>query len=64
LPWQEAAADRLIAAMVHFLSLNLLFWTPGPSFLGAQDTILVMLRFRGAPNGHTATQMSFFVDFV
>ena len=31
--------------------------------MGTLDTILVILGFRGTPNGHTEAQMSVFIDF-
>ena len=31
--------------------------------MGTWDTILVILGFRGAPNGHTEAQLAVFIDF-
>jgi len=50
---REGVAEKLMAAMGHFLYLELLFWTARGSFPGAWDTILLILGSRGTPNQWT-----------
>ena len=62
-PCQQATDDRMTREMGHFFYLKMSFWRPWGSFLGAWDTILVILGSRGTPNGHSEVQMSIFIDF-
>ena len=61
--WWQAVAEKLIAAVGHFLYLRLWFYSLQDDFLSTWDTILVILGSRGTPNGHTDAQMSVFNYF-
>ena len=63
IPRGMAPDDWMTPEMDHFLYPKLSFWRPRGSFLGARDTILVVLGSTGTPNEHTETQMSIFIDF-